>query len=244
MSPSVSNLQDNQMFKFALVIFVSVVTAVSVSTAIIMSLLGGPSANAMTTQNNNTQSGVGLCVDTSADSAVAPAPVSEAAATSEGTASASPLLSPKATLGYVKPLMAYSISGSFNTTNSNSTSTITTTTNTNTYNTTTWTVKDNGNSYTANWNNGNSYSANWNNGNTNNQNNGNSSETTSTVNTTTNTTTNTSQNNGNTNNQNNGNTTENNPTTNTSTTTNTSQNNGNQDNDNNGNTYSAEASIF
>ncbi len=243
MSTTITNVNDNQMLKFAVVMVASVATAVTASTLIIMSLLGGPSANAMTTQNNNTQSGVSasMCVDPSLATAANPSDVASAGASD---ASVSPLMVAKTASVYVRPLLAGGVSGSFNTTNSNTTTTTTT------FNTTTTTIRDNGNSYSASWNNGNTAvfapttNTSQNNGNTNNQNNGNSSANTSTVNTTTNTTTttNTSQNNGNTNNQNNGNTTENNPTT--TTTTNTSQNNGNQDNDNNGNTYSAEASIF
>lgn len=217
MSPSVSNFQDNQMVKFAIVMVGSVVTAVAVSTAIIMSLLGGPAADALTTQNNNTQSGtsVGVCVDPTA----APAESADATDT-EGT---NLLLTPQAKGGYVRPLLAGGIHGSFNTTNSNSTTTITT----NTFNNTTTTIRDNGNSYSASWNNGNTAvyapttttttNTSQNNGNTNNQNNGNSTSATSTTTTTTNTTNTTIQDNGNTNNQNNGNTTENNPTTTTTT---------------------------
>ncbi|MGB4761816.1 MAG: hypothetical protein WBP12_00500 [Candidatus Saccharimonas sp.] len=245
MGSNTATLQDNQMVKFAIVMAGSVITAVTVSVAIIMSLMGGPNANALTTQNNNAQmgAGVGVCVDPNA----APE-ATESEAVKEGEGQKNLLLTPQAKAGYVRPLLAHSISGSFNTTNSNSTTTITT----NTFNNTTTTIKDNGNSYSASWNNGNTAvyapttttttNTSQNNGNTNNQNNGNSSTTSNTVKTTTNTTTTTVQDNGNTNNQNNGNTTENNPTT--TTTTNTSQNNGNQDNDNNGNTYSAEASIF
>lgn len=235
MGPNTTTLHDNQMMKFAIVMAGSVITAVTVSVAIIMSLMGGPNANALTTQNNNAQTGasVGVCVDPNA------APTAAQGEDAQGSdAKTNLLLTPQAKGGYSRPLLANSISGSFNTTNSNSTTTITT----NTFNTTTTTIKDNGNSYSANWNNGNTAvyapttntttNTSQNNGNTNNQNNGNSTSATSTTTTTTNTTNTTIQDNGNTNNQNNGNTTENNPTT--TTTTNT----------NNGNSYSAEASIF
>lgn len=146
MSPSVSNVQDNQLIKFAVVMFGSVVTAVALSTVIIMSLLGGPSASALTTQNNNTQSGVGVgvCVDPSG--AVSESAPETDAVDSDGT---NLLMTPQAKGGYMRPLLGGSISGSFNTTNSNSTVTTTT------YNTTTWTIRDNGNTNSASWNNGN-----------------------------------------------------------------------------------------
>lgn len=193
------------MVMFAVVMFGSIITAVTLSTVIIMSLMGGSPANALTTQNNNTQSGVAVCVDPTATPVAADA---ASAGVQDGDVVAT---GGTGTTGLWKLPVYGNISGSFNTTNHNSTSTSTTTNTTS--HTTNVNIHDNGNSYSANWNNGNSYSANWNNGNTN---------TYAPTNNTSNTTV-TSQNNGNTNNQNNGNSATNttNNTANTSNTSNT-----------------------
>jgi hypothetical protein len=173
---------SNQMTQFAIVMFGSIVSSVAASTVIIMSLLGGPLAGALTTQNNSTQTGASadMCIMAPADAAdetdVTPAKVE-----ATGGSSYSGLPFAVTSRGY----LTGSVSGSFNTTNNNTTTTHTTNTFTNTETRTIVTIRDNGNSYSASWNNGNTavYAPTTN---------------TSTV-------TNTSQNNGNTNNQNNGN---------------------------------------
>lgn len=218
-----NTLATNQMTQFAVVMFGSIVSAVAVSTFVIMSLLGGPMTSAMTAQNNNVQSGVSanMCLDTSApahEEEAAPAAADAKSAGGFGVSAPVRL----ASRGY---LMG-GISGSFNTTNHNTTTTTTTNTFNNTTTKTNVIIKDNGNSYSASWNNGNTAVF---------------APTTNTS-----TTTNTSQNNGNSNTQNDNSNQGNNYSNNQSSTTNTSntsntvstviQDNGNTNNQNNGNT--------
>lgn len=190
--------QRNQTMQFAIVMFGSIVAAVVLSTVIIMSLMRGELASALTSNVNST-SAQNVCVD---PTATATAEESEESVATNPASLTSTWLP------------AGSISGSFNV---STTTTNTETTNIYTDNSKVITktiIKDNGNTYTFApvdnttivRDNGNTYEDNDTNVNTN----------TNTSTTNTSVVTTTIQDNGNTNNQNNGNTSVVAPVTNTS----------------------------